>query len=204
MLGDGTHRVIIGHTMYDVACYGERRGVVVIGTTPGLAPGMLGSIPPPPPPRAETIVRALDVVFRDHRLQLRDAGDRKDDIEHPALRIVNRCLGNVDQQALLPVNPLDVVGDCPDHRSARTGPVTEAGRRRAPSRASIATSPAAHGRIVAVRAHGLGSATLVRLMGVESGRSVPRAANPGRPDMEVGRANETTIRAVAMFVGRAM
>ena len=48
--------------------------------------------------------------------------------------------------------------------------------------------PAAHGRIVAVRADGPGSATPVRLMAVESGRSVLRAANPGQPDMEVTRA----------------
>ena len=41
-------------------------------------------------------------------------------------------------------------------------------------------------------------------MAVENGRSVPRAANPGRPDMEVTRANETTIRAVVVFVGRAV
>ena len=27
------------------------------------------------------------------------------------------------------------------------------------------------------------------------------AANPGRPDMEATRANETTIRAVVVFVG---
>ena len=48
-----------------------------------------------------------------------------------------------------------------------------------------------------------GSATLVRPMAVESGRSVLRAANPGRPGMEATRANETTIRAVVSFVGRA-
>ena len=30
------------------------------------------------------------------------------------------------------------------------------------------------------------------------------AANPGRPDMGVTRANETMMRAVAVFVGRAM
>ena len=64
--------------------------------------------------------------------------------------------------------------------------------------------PAVHGRIVAVRAHGPGSATPMRRMAVESGRSVPRAADPGRPDMEVARANETTVRAVVVFVGRAM
>ena len=55
-----------------------------------------------------------------------------------------------------------------------------------------------------VSAGGLVSATLVRLMGVESGRSVQRAANSGRPDMAVTRANETTIRAVVVFVGRAV
>ena len=57
---------------------------------------------------------------------------------------------------------------------------------------------------MAVRADGPGSATLVRLMAVENGRSVLRAANPGRPDMEVTRVNETTIRAVVVFVGRAV
>ena len=32
-------------------------------------------------------------------------------------------------------------------------------------------------------------------MAVESGRSVPRVANPGRPDMEATRADETMMRA---------
>ena len=64
--------------------------------------------------------------------------------------------------------------------------------------------PAAHGRIVAVRVDGPGSATLVRLMAVESGRSLVRAADPGRADIEVTRANETMIRAVVVFVGRAV
>ena len=64
--------------------------------------------------------------------------------------------------------------------------------------------PAAHGWMVAVRAEGPGSATLVWLMVVESGRSIPRAANPGRRDLEVIRANETMIGAVAVFVGRAV
>ena len=41
--------------------------------------------------------------------------------------------------------------------------------------------PAAHGRIVAVRAGGPGGATLVRRMAVESGRSGLRAANPAGP-----------------------
>ena len=57
---------------------------------------------------------------------------------------------------------------------------------------------------MAVRADGPGSATLVWLMAVENGRSVLWAANPDRPDMEVTRANETTIRAVVVFVGRAV
>ncbi|MCY4502009.1 MAG: hypothetical protein OXE57_10660 [Alphaproteobacteria bacterium] len=64
--------------------------------------------------------------------------------------------------------------------------------------------PAALGRIVAVRADGPGSATLGQPMAVESGRSVLRAANPGRRDMEVTRVNETMIRAVVVFVGRAV
>ena len=61
--------------------------------------------------------------------------------------------------------------------------------------------PAAHRRIVAVRAHGPGGATLVRLMAVGSARSVPRAANPPRPDIAVIRAAETMMRAVVVFVG---
>ena len=63
--------------------------------------------------------------------------------------------------------------------------------------------PAVHGRIVAVRTHGPGSATRMRLMAVESARSVPRAANPGFPDIAVTRASETTIRAVVVFGGRS-
>ena len=62
--------------------------------------------------------RAPGVVFRDYGRQLRDAGDRIDDINHPTLRIVNRCLGNVDQQPLLPVDPLDVARDRADHLPA--------------------------------------------------------------------------------------
>ena len=63
---------------------------------------------------------------------------------------------------------------------------------------------AVHGRIVAVRAGGPGSAMLVRLMVVENGRSGPRAANLGRAGMEVTRANEAMIRTVVVFVGRAV
>ena len=57
--------------------------------------------------------------------------------------------------------------------------------------------PAAYDHIAAVRADGFSSATLVRLMTVESGRSLLRAADPDRPDMEV-------IRAVVVFVRRAV
>ena len=64
--------------------------------------------------------------------------------------------------------------------------------------------PAAHGRIVAVRADGLGSARQAWLMAVEDGRSVLRVTNPGRSGMEATRANETMIRAVAVFAGRAV
>ena len=64
--------------------------------------------------------------------------------------------------------------------------------------------PAAHGRVVAVRAEGPGSATLVRLLAVESGRRILRAANPGFPDIAETRANETISRAVVVFVGRAV
>ena len=58
--------------------------------------------------------------------------------------------------------------------------------------------------MVAVRADGPGSATRVRLMDVESGRSVLRAAAPRRPGIAVTRAGETMMRAVAVFVGRAV
>ena len=64
--------------------------------------------------------------------------------------------------------------------------------------------PAAHGRILAVRAGGPGRTTRVRLMAVENDRSVLRTAKPGRRDMEVTRANETMIRGVVGFVGRAV
>ena len=64
--------------------------------------------------------------------------------------------------------------------------------------------PAARGRIVAVRADGPGNATLVRRLIAEEGDRTQRAANPGRPDMEVTRVNETMIRAVVVFVGRAV
>ena len=64
--------------------------------------------------------------------------------------------------------------------------------------------PAANGRIVAVRADGPGGATLVRRMAVESGRSVLRAANPGRPGIAVIRAGGTMMRAVAELAGRAV
>ena len=57
---------------------------------------------------------------------------------------------------------------------------------------------------MAVRAHGPGSATPVRQMAVESGRSVLRAANPGQPALKMTRANETMMRAVAVFVGRTV
>ena len=67
-----------------------------------------------------------------------------------------------------------------------------------------ADEAAAHGWMVAARADGPGSAMLARLMAVETGRSVLRAANPGKPDMELTRANGTILRAVEVFVGRAV
>ena len=63
---------------------------------------------------------------------------------------------------------------------------------------------AAHGWMVAVRAHGPGRATLVRPMAVGSARSVPRAVDPGRLGIEAIRVGETMMRAVAVFVGRAV
>ena len=49
-----------------------------------------------------------------------------------------------------------------------------------------------------------GSATRVRLMAVEGGGSVPRAADPGRADIAATRADETMTRAVVVFAGRAV
>ena len=64
--------------------------------------------------------------------------------------------------------------------------------------------PVTHGWMVAGWADGPGNATLVRLMAVEAGGSVLRAANRGRSDMEAARANETMMRALVVFVGRAV
>ena len=58
--------------------------------------------------------------------------------------------------------------------------------------------------MVAVWADGPGSATLVRLMAVQAGQRVLRAANPGVPDIALTRANETMLRAVVAFVGQAV
>ena len=41
-------------------------------------------------------------------------------------------------------------------------------------------------------------------MAVVNGRSVLWAANSGRPDMVVTRADETMIRGVVVFVGRVV
>ena len=57
---------------------------------------------------------------------------------------------------------------------------------------------------MAVRVHGPGRATRVGLMAAGSARSVPRAANSGRPDMELTRADETMVRTVVELVGRAV
>ena len=56
-------------------------------------------------------------------------------------------------------------------------------------------------RTSAGREDGPGSTTLARRMVVGCDRSVPRVADPGRPDMEATRANETMMRAVVVFVG---
>ena len=62
---------------------------------------------------------------------------------------------------------------------------------------------AANGRIAVVRADGPGRATPVWRIAVESSRSVLQAA-ARRPDIAVIRARETMMRAVVMFVGRAV
>ena len=63
---------------------------------------------------------------------------------------------------------------------------------------------AAHGRIVAVRADGPGSATLVRLMAVERERPERTAGGePQPPRHGVTRANETMMRAVRRSPARA-
>ena len=64
--------------------------------------------------------------------------------------------------------------------------------------------PSAYRWMVAMWADGPGSATLARLMAVENGRSVLRAAVPSFLEIAVIRANKTMLRAVAVFVGRAV
>ena len=61
--------------------------------------------------------------------------------------------------------------------------------------------PARDGRLVAVWADAPGSATLVRAYHVKEGVRVLRAANPGWPEIVLGRDNETMIRGVVVFVG---
>ena len=68
----------------------------------------------------------------------------------------------------------------------------------------VPDEPTAHGCIVAVRADSPGNATRGRRIAVENDRSGLRAANLGFPDIAVTRANETMIRAVVVFVGRAV
>ena len=64
--------------------------------------------------------------------------------------------------------------------------------------------PAAYDHIAAARADGHGSATLVWLIAVESGRRVLLAATPSFLDIAVTRADETMMRAVVVLVGRAV
>ena len=64
--------------------------------------------------------------------------------------------------------------------------------------------PARDGRLVAVWANGPGSATLVRTYRVAAGGRVLRATNPGWPDIEVTRDNETMIRSVVVFAGESV
>ena len=42
------------------------------------------------------------------------------------------------------------------------------------------------------------------MLAVKDGQCLLRALNAGFPGMEVTRANETMVRAVAVFVGRAV
>ena len=64
--------------------------------------------------------------------------------------------------------------------------------------------PAVYRRMVAMWADGPGSATRVRPVAFESGWSVLRVANPSFLDIAVVRNGETMIRAVVVFVGRAV
>ena len=64
--------------------------------------------------------------------------------------------------------------------------------------------PAKDGRNVAMLADGPVRATLVPRLVVEGGGHMQRAANRGRPDMEVACSIETMICGVAVFVGRAV
>ena len=97
---------------------------------------------------------------------------------------------------------------------ARTRSAGAALRRRfsgrATARAGAACTSAWAGRSArcfSVKATRSGSVSVpadhgVRLMAVESGRSVLREANPCRPGIAMTRVGETMMRAVAVFVGR--
>ena len=62
---------------------------------------------------------APGAVLVNHGRQFHYPGYRIDDIDHPAFRVFDSRLGNVEQQAFLAVNPLDVTCDPDDHLSAR-------------------------------------------------------------------------------------
>ena len=66
--------------------------------------------------------------------------------------------------------------------------------------------PVGNGRIVVVRAYGPGRQRDAGAPARRGGRGAACSTrrNPGRPDMEVIRANETMIRAVVVFVGQAV
>ena len=108
-------------------------------------------------------------------------------------------------------------------RSSRSAPVTEADRRR--PRSPPRRCHWCEGRAERVRRHrghasqlggparaaldggGAGGRSRLRCRGVRrmaagSARSVPRVGGPRRPGIAVLRAGETTMRAVAVFVGR--
>ena len=62
--------------------------------------------------------------------------------------------------------------------------------------------PAAHRRIVAVRAHGSGKRDAGAADGRRERPERPAGGEPGRPDIAVLRATETMMRAVVVLAGR--
>ena len=78
------------------------------------------------------------------------------------------------------------------------------GRAPHAARPTNATTPAADGRLVAVRDPGRGGETVVRLLVERDGHRILRALDERYPERTVDAGNETDIRGVVVFVGNTV